>query len=1212
MKAKINFTFLLCFFHFFYVIAQNPDLIENFSIDQTNNIIQQENFGIANGKVTTGIRYDDIIGVNGLWAPPFVSSDFLVKAYVNGNSISNSNYTWYPFYINKSGIISSNINISSKTILSSDNRTGIVSLTFKNSSNQTVVLPLSFNVQSPTLNNYSSDTYWGFGRPLSTNSTNSKITGNLYFDQLFVFNGFSASDNLFAASENTVYWQYENQLRRGTITNGSLSIDQSFVFNGFTTSDRLFAASGNTVYWQCGNQLRRGTITNGSLSIDQSFIFNGFTTSDRLFAALGNTVYWQCGNQLRRGTITNGSLSIDQTFLFDGYSSTDNLFAASGNTVYWQCANQLRRGLVSTGSSLNFEQGLQSVVVSTDKNYIWDSNSQSFSGTISIPALSEAKAYLVFSIGPTLNALTQCNDAINNPESIITNSHNAYNQKVNALYQKLPVLESNNLSLKHFYDRSLVPFLLNRWEVEDVFKLNPYYSTGSIKGGCIGEYLWNFGETMEIMSVYDPAATKAHIKQLLTTGVQRGFGFCPINGSMLEPNYFYPINQEKIIGLTYNYVKNTGDISFLNESVGSSTVLDEILSQALFFDNLSLPVSLIDYNTCDPQHAGGASHLELRSETYIYRFIMPDLNGRRYLNYEYAAQLSLMAGKPRLDLLQRAESLKTVLKNELWDSSNKWFKFQDTRTGIKENRYTVQMFYLLNSDVLDKEQQDGLISHLNENEFLSTYGLHSLAKGDLAYDPNDVDNGGPGSCTSFPLNIAKSLYLSGYALKADDILRRILWWGEKMPYWGDSFYADQQDYRRNTPLQCTIDGVTGAQCIIFGMFGISPRFDGTIKINPTCPSFASQISLKGIKILNQIFDVIINNGTYEVKYNNTSISAAIGQPVIIKNNSLTLESNSKLVCQGDLTSGLLNTSHVYKGFSTSDRLFTSMANCYYWQSDNQLRRGIITNDILSIDQSFAYDNFSLTDRLFAAQDNVAYWQSDNQVRRGTVVERNLNIDPTFWYNGFSSSDRLFAISGNYVYWQSNNQLRRGIVTSGSLAIDQSFSFNGFSSSDYLFAANANTIYWQSGNQIRSGTITNGSLSIDQQFVYNNFSPSNSLFASNNNSLYWQTHTTQLKNAKIIDEDVNFDNKQSSSLGQNIPNPFSHITEIEYSLLEDVNNAELYIYNTNGILIKSIKLPIKNGKTVIKISREGLNSGLYFYKLIADGKEIGSKSMIITQ
>src|SRR5690606_4949746 len=110
-----------------------------------------------------------------------------------------------------------------------------------------------------------------------------------------------------------------------------------------------------------------------------------------------------------------------------------------------------------------------------------------------------------------------------------------------------------------------------------------------------------------------------------------------------------------------------------------------------------------------------------------------------------------------------------------------------------------------NSPVLTDESLQGLLSHWNPNEFLGDYGLHSLAKGDPAYDENDVDNGGPGACTCFPPQIMERLYKSGHAAEADEMLERILWWGEKLPYWGDSLYADRADYRKDTPLQCTMD-----------------------------------------------------------------------------------------------------------------------------------------------------------------------------------------------------------------------------------------------------------------------------------------------------------------------------------------------------------------------------------------------------------------------
>jgi len=694
-------------------------LIEKFSIDQTKNIMRPENFGIANGKITTGIECNDLLSIKGIWAPPYVSSDFSFQATINGKSVEQPQYLWRPFYIERSATPEVGLVAQTNTLLVPEGRAFILSLLLKNQEKEKLSISLDFFING-TLDKMLDDSSWGFAAPLSSTTTIVK-----------------------EISENSV--------------------------------------------------------------------------------ALG--------------------------------------------------------------------QGDQAIVISASKSIVWDKEHHCFKGNSIIAPDGEVKLFFTFSIGAMNDAIQQCSELAGNPEAAIKRAYSVYDERIAELYQKLPRFESNNASLMHFYDRSLVPLLLNRWDVPE-FKLKPFYSTGSVRGGCVGDYLWNVGECLEILSFFDRDATKAHIRQFLETGVKKGFGFCPINGSMLHPKYFYPVNQEKVIGLTYNYVRNTGDVAFLNEKIGNGTIIDSIVSEAIFHDDLSKPLTLIDYNVCDPQHKGGQSHLELRTPIgkLNYTNIMPDLNGRRYLNYLLAARLSELVGKPRPDLLERAEALKVELKKQLWDADKKWFAYRmpDSKPPITELRYTVQMYYLLGSGVLDEEEESGLLSHLNENEFLSNYGIHSLARQDPAYFQPDVDNGGPGACTCFPLNIAKSLYVMGKPQLADNIFKRLLWWGERMPYWGDSFYADTIRYREETPLQCTIDGVTGAQCIIFGMFGICPDFDGSIKINPHLPSFATRISLSGVRLRDQVFDVAVDNGAFKVNCQGKTIDAKIGQVVTLTKGDLSI------------------------------------------------------------------------------------------------------------------------------------------------------------------------------------------------------------------------------------------------------------------------------------------------------------------------------------
>ena len=480
----------------------------------------------------------------------------------------------------------------------------------------------------------------------------------------------------------------------------------------------------------------------------------------------------------------------------------------------------------------------------------------------------EESGYVEFAIGigNRDGAISSAKEACKFDRILDRSAHESLNRRVDALLDRVPRFASDNKSLERLYFRSLVPALLNKWEVPE-FKLNPYYSTGSINGGCLCNYLWDFGEVWEILPMIDPDATKAHIKHFLSVDLTKHFAFLPITGEGFGP--WYMVNQEKITGLVYYYVTVTGDTAFLNEQLNGRSILDHMIEHAMHGDDASKPVALMDYGESN-------SHLELRKDLK-YNHVMPDLNGRRYNNYTRVAKLCEIMGKPRPDLIERAEALKKVLHDELWDPQAKWFAFKHG-DGRKEMRYTCQMFKLFNSPVLTDESVAGLLSHWNTNEFLGDYGLHSLAKGDPAYDENDVDNGGPGACTGFAPQIMERLYNSGHAAEADDMLARILWWGEKLPYWGDSLYADRPDYRKDTPLQCMIDGLAVAQMYIFGLFGITPNADGSITINPHLPALANEMKLTQVRLHGHVFDVALDRAAFTVTFDGQAHKGAYGTP----------------------------------------------------------------------------------------------------------------------------------------------------------------------------------------------------------------------------------------------------------------------------------------------------------------------------------------------
>jgi len=90
-----------------------------------------------------------------------------------------------------------------------------------------------------------------------------------------------------------------------------------------------------------------------------------------------------------------------------------------------------------------------------------------------------------------------------------------------------------------------------------------------------------------------------------------------------------------------------------------------------------------------------------------------------------------------------------------------------------------------------------------------------------------------------------------------------------------------------------------------------------------------------------------------------------------------------------------------------------------------------------------------------------------------------------------------------------------------------------------------------------------------------------------------------------------DQNSGAKLLQNNPNPFRETTTINYELSQDVKTAVLYVYDMQGKQVKSISIN-GTGKNSVTINGGELNAGMYMYSLIADGKVIDTKRMILTE
>jgi len=570
---------------------------------------------------------------------------------------------------------------------------------------------------------------------------------------------------------------------------------------------------------------------------------------------------------------TDGDLSVPLAVMYRGRTRMEEVWKFNipepgipaphkDNRDFYSCENNILSS-VADGAAYRITSSLGGMRM-FKRAYLWENE-------IVIPANDSVTFYFSAHMGEEYASLREAENAVGRYEELVESSFAYLDREVKRIHDNLPRFTSSDPALDRLYYRSLVTYMLCRWENPDLCSM-PYYSTGSVNGACMCSYLWDYCGGLMLHPVYDPEGNKVQLRAYLRNELTKSYALNPVTAGAVGP--WYQINQEKIICMVYYHVLATGDRDFLFEQVGDKTVLEWMRYHAYVCDDLSKDVELYDYGV------GGNHHLEIHNwDNGPYNGIMPDLNARRYMNYMRVYELTKIAGVLDENLPKRAEMLKNKLK-ELWNDDEKWYDFIDA-DGNRDIRYTVQMFKFIASGVIDKYERDGLVSHLNEREFLSKFGLHSLSKLDPQYDQDDIDNGGGGICTHFTMQICAQLYEMGYDSVASDILPRVYWWGERMPYMGDSCAANMILNRENTPLQGDISSVSCAQMIFYFIFGIKADFDGSITIKPVRNRPAENMRIDNARLCGKVFSVDIVGDRFTVAYNNKVYTASIGDAVEI-------------------------------------------------------------------------------------------------------------------------------------------------------------------------------------------------------------------------------------------------------------------------------------------------------------------------------------------
>ena len=94
--------------------------------------------------------------------------------------------------------------------------------------------------------------------------------------------------------------------------------------------------------------------------------------------------------------------------------------------------------------------------------------------------------------------------------------------------------------------------------------------------------------------------------------------------------------------------------------------------------------------------------------------------------------------------------------------------------------------------------------------------------------------------------------------------------------------------------------------------------------------------------------------------------------------------------------------------------------------------------------------------------------------------------------------------------------------------------------------------------------------------------------------------------------TSLDSKTSEfSIDQNVPNPFSNETIINFSIPQEVKDAKLNVYDLTGKQLLTFRISERKSSS-ISLTATNLAAGIYLYTIFADGKVLEAKRMIVSE
>lgn len=399
----------------------------------------------------------------------------------------------------------------------------------------------------------------------------------------------------------------------------------------------------------------------------------------------------------------------------------------------------------------------------------------------------------------------------------------------------VPTLHSDVEGLEEYYRRSLMSGLVCLWD-SPAFPTSPFVTTGGLDGGNMCAYIWDIcGYAPNLVTMMLGADTHRLVDVL----------------AGIDYNKHYAVTLDGTgVGVAYAY-SAWSMISLIRCLSAHHGIGSPLVGRALEIvedghARYAAAGDLLDFG--DQENL-----LEMRTAGWEHVVASP--NAERAWCLATIAELAEIYRSPldREDLRRRAARIRDAVRRELWDDRAGWFRCRYP-DGHCELIYSVQVFDAVRSGCCSAEMTEAIFSHIRDGAFLGRYGASSVSgEDDVHYEIGDPDWSGSGAYEGEATTLALTLWEQRRGELAWDVLRRLLWMGEQLPYFPQEHYCHRPDAPRHKRMN-VIAGLAGAEAIVFGLMGLVAKPDGSLWFDPQ-RSVNGTIELRDFRFRQRVIDV---------------------------------------------------------------------------------------------------------------------------------------------------------------------------------------------------------------------------------------------------------------------------------------------------------------------------------------------------------------------